>query len=204
MNLAERVKKRRLQLGWSQDELAKKMGYSSRSSINKIEHGRPISQKIISKLADVLGVSEIYLMGYDDVPNVPNIFIPNRQPVPMVGSIACGEPIYADEEHGEFVEADSSIKADFCLRAEGDSMIDARIRNGDIVFCRKTDMVNNGQIAAVIIGEEATLKRFYYYPESNLVILKPANPDYPDLIYQGEQLNEIRVIGRAVAAQIRI
>lgn len=117
---------------------------------------------------------------------------------PLLGEIACGEPIYADEDKESYVMADMNINADFCLTAKGDSMINARINDGDIVFIRKMPMVNNGDIAAVIIDDEATLKRVYYYPEKNKLILNPENPAYEPFVYINEELNEIRILGKAV------
>lgn len=80
-------------------------------------------------------------------------------------------------------------------------MIGARIYDGDIVFIKKQDMVNNGEIAAVIIDNEATLKRVYYYPEKNKIVLNPENPAFEPLVYINEELNEIRILGKAVAFQ---
>ena len=80
-------------------------------------------------------------------------------------------------------------------------MFRARIYDGDIVFIRKQSMVDNGEIAAVVIDDEATLKRVNYYPEKNLLILKAENPDYEDLVYTGEQLDHIIILGKAVAFQ---
>ena len=99
------------------------------------------------------------------------------------------------------MEAGANIDADFCLRAKGDSMIGARIYDGDIVFIMKQEMVDNGEIAAVIIEDEATLKRVNYYPEKDLLILKAENSQYEDLVYTGEQLNHIIILGKAVAFQ---
>lgn len=117
---------------------------------------------------------------------------------PMLGEIACGEPIWADEDHESFIMADMDINADFCLTAKGDSMINARIYDGDYVFIRKMPMVENGEIAAVIIDNEATLKRVYYYPEKNKLILNPENPAFEPLVYMNEELDEIRILGKAV------
>lgn len=80
-------------------------------------------------------------------------------------------------------------------------MINARINDGDIVFIRKQDAVNNGEIAAVIIESEATLKRFFYYKEQGMVILRAENPKYQDIVLTGEALNTITIIGKAVAFQ---
>lgn len=124
-----------------------------------------------------------------------------KKRLPLLGNIACGEPKYADEDRESYIEAGADIGADFCLRANGDSMINARIHDGDIVFIRSMPQVENGQIAAVIIDDEATLKRVYYYPENNMMILKPENPKYKDLIYIGQQLEDIHILGLAVAFQ---
>ena len=116
----------------------------------------------------------------------------------MLGNIACGEPIWADEDKESYVMSDMDISADFCLTANGDSMINARIYDGDIVFIRKMPIVNNGEIAAVIIDDEATLKRWYYYKDDNKLMLVAENPKYPPLVYINEELNNIRCLGKAV------
>lgn len=199
--LYENIKRLRLERKMSQSELAKRTGYTDRTSIAKIERGSvDLPQSRIEKFAAVLGVSEAELMGYGDQ-QPKNIVYPKMIKVPLIGEIACGKPIYANEEYGEFGEIEESVNADFCLTAKGDSMTGARIHDGDLVFCRNTEMVDNGQIAAVIIEDSATLKRFYYYPEKDLVILRAENPDYEDQIYSGEELNQIHVIGQAVAFQ---
>ena len=97
--------------------------------------------------------------------------------------------------------AGTDINADFCLKAKGDSMTGTRILDGDIIFIKQMPMVNNGEIAAVIIGDEATLKRVYYYPEKQKLVLQAENPKYEPLVYIGEELNEIRILGKAVAFQ---
>ena len=119
--------------------------------------------------------------------------------LPVIGEIACGYPIFANEEDGDLVVTDADTDADFCLIAKGDSMKDARIYNGDTVFIKKTDAVNNGEIAAVVINDEATLKRVYYYPESNKLMLLPENSNYEPIVYVGDELEKIHIIGRAVA-----
>jgi repressor LexA len=91
------------------------------------------------------------------------------------------------------------VKADFCLFAKGDSMIGARIYDGDLVFIRKQSMVENGEIGAILIDDSATLKRVYYYPEQNKLILNPENPKYEPLVYIGEELKDIQILGKAVS-----
>ena len=194
----------------TQEELAKKMGYKSRSTINKIEKGlRDIGQSQIIDFADALGVSPAYLMGWEDEPDETTVLFQhfdNLKPIekkkfPILGEIACGTPIFADEKHETYIEASKDIKADFCLICKGDSMIDARIHDGDVVFIRKQAIVNNGEIAAVIVDNEATLKKVYYYKDKNLIILKAANSSYEDMIYINDELNKINILGKAVCFQ---
>ena len=209
--IGSRIRNRREELGLSQDELGKRIGYKSRSSINKIElDQRNLTQSKIKAIADALETTPAYIMGWDepdqklDEKNLKffdNLFPIETKKFPLLGNIACGKPIFADEQFEAYIETGANIKADFCLRAKGDSMIRARIYDGDIIFIRKQSMVDNGEIAAVVIDDEATLKRVNYYPEKNLLILKAENPDYEDLIYTGEQLDHIIILGKAVAFQ---
>lgn len=130
-----------------------------------------------------------------------NVFPVKKQKIPLLGEIACGKPIFADEDRESYIAADADLRADFCLKAKGDSMINARILDGDIVFIRRQPMVDNGEIAAVRIGNEATLKRVYYYPDAGKLILTPENPAHEPLVYIGEELNEIEILGKAIAFQ---
>ena len=190
----------------TQTDLALKMGYADKSMIAKIEKGNvDLPQSKILAFANVLETTPGELMGWDyeaePTETVDNIYRLDKIKLPMLGKVACGEPIFADEDRESYIMVGTDIGADFCLQCQGDSMINARIHDGDIVFVKKTDIVENGEIAVVIIDDEATLKRFFYYREQNLVILKPENPKYQDIILTGEQLNQVRVIGRAVAFQ---
>lgn len=210
MKIGERIKQARLKKGYSQTELAQLLGYKSRSSINKIEIGeRDIPKNNILKFAELLEVSPSYLMGWDNDANENSSLdelinkYDNLKPIklkkfPLLGEIACGKPIFADEDKESFIMADMDINADFCLTAKGDSMINARIQDGDIVFIKEMPMVENGEIAAVIIDDEATLKRVYYYPEKNKLVLQAENPKYEPWVYVNEELNEIRILGKAV------
>lgn len=189
-------------------ELAKKSGLSKAQISQYVNGVYTAKQTGIYRLASALNVSEAWLMGYD-VPmersiNSPALEFDNvckieLKKFPVLGEIACGKPIYADQDFETYIEASSSINADFCLIAKGESMINARIYDGDVVFVREQSIVNNGEIAAVVIGDEATLKRWYYYPEKQKLILNPENPAYEPLVYVGEELNEIRCLGKAVS-----
>lgn len=210
MTMGDRIRKARLEKGLSQAELAELLGYKSRSSINKIEvEGRDIPRSSIVKFAQVLGVTPSYLMGWEEETSETDALevlmekYDNIKPVklkrfPLLGEIACGEPIFAQEDRESCVMADMDINADFCLTAKGDSMINARINDGDIVFIKEMSMVDNGDIAAVIIDDEATLKKVYYYPDKGKLVLYPENPNYEPFIYVGEELNTIRILGKAV------
>lgn len=206
LELYKNIKRRRQQLKLTQTDLALKMGYADKSMIAKIEKGNvDLPQSKILAFANVLETTPGELMGWDyeaePTETVDNIYKLDKIKLPMLGKVACGEPIFADEDRESYIMIGTDIGADFCLQCQGDSMINARIHDGDIVFVKKTDIVENGAIAVVIIDDEATLKRFFYYREQNLVILKPENPKYQDIILTGEQLNQVRVIGRAVAFQ---
>ncbi len=206
-NIYSRIRKRREELGLSQEELAKRMGYKSKSSINKIEMGiNDIPQSKVVAFAQALNTTTAYLMGNDtdQKPNKPvfdNLFPIELKKYRLLGEIACGEPIFCNEDRESYIMSGTQIDADFCLRCKGDSMINARIYDGDIVFIREQSQVENGDIAAVIIDDEATLKRVYYYPEQNIVILKPENPKYADIILQNKTLNTVRILGKAIAFQ---
>lgn len=131
-----------------------------------------------------------------------NIFPLQTKKIPLLGEIACGEPIYAVEDYGSYVTCGVDINADFCLVAKGDSMINARINDGDIVFIKEQPDVYDGEIAAVIIDDEATLKRVY---KDNLsVTLQAENPKYRPIIITENDCKNVRILGKAVAFQSNI
>lgn len=197
------LRTRRKELGLTLNDIATRIGVTE-ATVQRWESGniKTLRQGRIAKLAEILELSPASLMGWDTDTLPPNILpLPEMKKVPLLGEIACGEPIFAEEQYGEYIDLEAEISADFCLRAKGDSMTGARIQDGDIVFIRKQDAVNNGEIAAVLIDNEATLKRVYYYPEKAKIVLNPENPKYEPLVYIGEELNEIRILGKAVAFQ---
>lgn len=167
-----------------------------------------------------LKVNEAWLMGFDDVPmeriddrnrididltSIPNIEpLPKMKKVPLLGTIACGEPILAEENIEDYINMPEDTNGTFALRCKGDSMINARIFDGDIVYIKEEQQVNNGEIAAVLIDNEATLKRVYYYPEKNMLILKAENSKYNDFVFTDNELNDIKIIGKAVGFYSRV
>lgn len=210
MSLHDDIKQRRIELGLTMADVAQSVGVSE-ATISRWESGDIANMKRdkIVSLAKALHVSPSFIMGWDE-PETEDIVSSNKynnvfpiktHKIPLLGDIACGEPIFASEDKESYVLAGTDIRADFCLRACGDSMINARIYDGDIVFIREQPMVEKGEIAAVIINDEATLKRVYYYPEQNKIILNPGNPAYEPFVYVGEELNSIRILGKAIAFQ---
>lgn len=190
-----------------QIDLVEKTGLT-KSAISQYYSGKYEPKQIaVLKLAEALNVNVAWLMGYD-VPMEKNIKYPDNvlkietKKFPMLGTIAAGVPIFAEEHFESYVEAGSNIHADFCLRVQGDSMINARINDGDIVFIRKQPDVNDGEIAAVLIGDEATLKRVY--KGENELVLVAENPNYKPMVYKNEELNEIRILGKAIAFQSNV
>lgn len=206
MNTGYIMNRRRKELGLSADDVAKALGVS-RSTVFRYENGEiekmPID--VLKPLAKILKTTPAFLMGWSNDSNeevhFDNMFPIETKKFPLLGEIACGEPMYADEDLESYVTAGTDIEADFCLKCKGDSMINARILDGDIVFIRKQSMVDNGEIAAVIIDNEATLKRVEYFRNQNLLLLKAENPKYETLTYSDETLDQIRILGKAVAFQ---
>lgn len=201
-DIYERIKSRREELGLTTEELAQRMGYKTRSSITKIETGKAdIPQSKVKAFARALQTTTAYLMGDDDArearPSIPAGFepLPEMAMVPLVGTIACGTPILAEQNVEARIGVPAAWRADFALTCKGDSMA-PRYLDGDIVCIRCQPQVENGQIAAVLIGEEATLKRFYQ--NGDTVTLQAENPAYSPLVYRGEELNEIRIEGKVV------
>lgn len=191
----------------TQEELAARIKVE-RSSVGKYETGTIPSYDTLSRIADYFHVSVDYLLGRDTPPDladtVPGLLPITRKKFPLLGEIACGEPTWQEEHHETMVESTDTIDADFCLRASGDSMTGSQIDDGDIVFIKQTPLVDNGDIAAVLIGDETTLKRVDYDPDAGLLILLPDNPAYRPLVFRGDELNQIRILGRAVMIQKRI
>lgn len=123
---------------------------------------------------------------------------------PRLGTIACGKPILAVEDAEEFDMVPEDVNCDFTLKCKGDSMINARIFDGDIVYIREQPEVENGQIAAVRIDDEATLKKVYYAPDSGRIVLRACNPLFADLVYEGDTLDQIQILGLAVGFFSRV
>lgn len=192
MNVNEKIKQRRIKLGLNVADIAEELGIS-RATLYRYESHEieKLPVAIIEPLSGILDINPIELLGWERYSGG------GENMVPLVGNIACGAPITAEENIEEYIAAPIGCNANFALRCKGDSMINARICDGDIVFIRAQPDCENGEIAAVLIGEEATLKRFYRY-DDNTVTLMPENSSYPPLVYRNEELNTIKILGKAV------
>lgn len=196
----KRIRELRISAGLSQDELAKKTGYNDRSSIAKIEAGKvDLTQSKLVAFADALNTTPGYLMGWepDSKPPIPAGFqpLPKRDRIPRVGQIACGTPILAEENVEAYDEVPSDWHADFTLLCQGDSM-EPKIKNGDVVAIHSQPMVENGEVAAVLIDGEATLKRVFLFDDH--IELRAENPTFPTILRIGEDMNTITIEGKAV------
>lgn len=186
--------------GLNQQNLADKLNVS-RSTIANWENGisQPDNDKLLA-LADYFKVSTDYLLGQTkktpDFSEVPDIIsFDGFKQIPILGTIACGEPILAEENIEGYTNVELNIHADFALRCKGDSMA-PKFLDGDIVLIRQQPVVENGQIAAVLIDNEATLKRVYVNKSD--ILLSPENLNYQPMVYVGEQMNSIRILGLAI------
>jgi len=202
--ISNRIKLRREELGMTTDELAKKMGYKDRSSITKIEKGKAdIPQSKVLAFARALETTTAYLIGIDEekevksAPAIPRGFqpMPEMVQVPRVGRIACGTPILAEENIERTDTIPAYLHADYTLLCVGNSMA-PKFQDGDVVCIRTQPEVENGEVAAVLIGEEATLKQVFLHDD--FIELRPLNPEYQSIIRTKEDMNDVTIEGKAV------
>ena len=199
--VGSRIKEMRTSRKMTLKELGEHIGLSE-SNTKRYEDGqiKTVGIDIIKKIALALDVPASYLTGWEDIPQYQKLsnYVPIiKKKIPLLGEIAAGQPIYADEHIEEFLPVDDEVKADFALKIKGDSMINAQINDGDIVFIRQQSDVDNGQIAAVLIDDSATLKRVYHM--DGVIQLQAENPQYPPMIYSKNNCDECRILGLAVA-----
>ena len=206
MTTGERMKQRRKELGFSAEKVAERLGVSP-ATIYRYERGdiEKVPGDSLGELAKILQTTPAYLMGWEEKPQpapalrpIPKGFepMPKMKKIPLVGSIACGTPILAQQNIEKIVDVPENIRCDFSLTCHGDSMEGAGIHDRDVVYIRIQPEVENGEIAAVRIGEEATLKRVYY--QNGTLTLMPANAAYAPMVYTGPELNDVQIEGKAV------
>ena len=214
MILGDLIKEYRREHCYSMDQFAKMSGLS-KAYISILERNvNPVNNKpVIPSLETIKAVAQAINMDFNDViavldgnqpvslkdePEIPPGFepMPKMKKVPLIGAIACGDPITAMENREGEIDVPEDISCDFALRCKGNSMIGAGIHDGDAVYIRIQPEVENGQIAAVRIGDEATLKRVYLH--TDYIELRPENPDYESIIRRREEMNDVHIEGKAV------
>lgn len=200
-----RIKQLREAKNLTQEELARLLD-TKRQTISKYEKEivTNIPSDRIERMAEVLDTTPEYILGWEKhmaansqkEKSIPGIEHPTFRSVPLLGEIACGEPITAAENLDGNVQVDGGVHCDFALRCKGDSMA-PRLLDGDLVFIRQQPSVDNGQIAAVLIDTEATLKHVYVSPSS--IQLVAENPAYAPIVLTGDEAENARILGKAVA-----
>lgn len=216
MTLAQKLARLKARRGLTTEALSQRSGVP-RGTINKLLNGET-RNPTVGTLAALAGALEcplawlgdggelplapdqipgVYRLGDGAPPlkNADSLLPVHRRRVPLLGAIAAGEPIYAEQEL-DVAACDDALQCDFALRVKGDSMTGARIHDGDIVYIRRQDDVKDGQIAAVIIDDEATLKRVYHV--RNGLQLLSENPKYPPMLFTLDDHGSIRILGKAV------
>lgn len=195
-----RIKEAREKIGMSQTDMADRIGVS-KQTLYKYENDiiTNIPSDKIEEISALTGVSPAYIMGWETNQLPSEVIKLQTKNLPILGSVACGKPIF-DPSDGVQIKVPSSFHADFGLYARGDSMIGADIHDGDLVFFVQQPSVENGQIAAVFIDDEVTLKRVYYQQGERLV-LQAENSSVPPIIIEGPDLDMVHIIGRAIAKQ---
>ena len=200
MTIGEKIRHRRQQMGFSVRELAEKVGVSH-ATLSKWERGltKGISDPDLVRISEVLDCNVLWLLDLDDAITLDGVLseVPATRTVPIIGEIACGDPILAVENHDGAANVPEGSAADFALRCTGDSMINARIFPGDLVLIAQQSDVEDGEIAAVLLEGETTLKRVYKYEDR--IELRAENPLYPPIQVEGPALADFRILGRAVS-----
>lgn len=198
MTFGDRLRSARKAKQLTQKELAAKISAKHNSISNWENNQNMPDPDTIQNLCWALDVEPNYFFPSASTFTPLNITpLPEMRKVPLLGNIACGAPILAEEHIEEYVDIPKHIQADFALTCKGDSMINARIFDGDIVYIRHQETVENGQIAAVLIDNEATLKRVRLFDDH--ISLEPENPQYRPLVLWGDEMNSVQILGKAIA-----
>ena len=188
---------------YNDSEIARALSVSKQTISSWRSGVRSPRSPMIQMIADYFGVNVPWLLGYDvdprqpQIPDNPDVIPIQTRRIPLLGDIACGTPTEPSQEFEAYVTAGTGLRADYALRAHGDSMIGARIYDGDIVFIRSQPTVDDGEIAAVLIDGETTLKRVRHV--SGQLLLLPENQAYAPIIASAGQ--DVRILGKAIAFQ---
>lgn len=196
----DKLKAVREERNMTQEELAALLNTSKQVISRYEKNARTPKITIALKYAEMLGIPPNFMVD-ESLPAARNILpLPHTSPIPLLGDIACGKPILAAGNITGYIPRPDAVTADFALRCKGDSMVNARIFDGDIVYIKEQPDVESGEIAAVQIQGmecEATLKRVK--KTGDKIILWPENSAYEPLIFSGNEIDSIRILGKAVA-----
>lgn len=200
--LRERLYERRIELDLTLDELSEGSGIS-KSTLSRYENGeiKDLKMTNVYNLADFLKVSVVWLLGWSDVKYVDKEKREiKKRLIPLLGVVHAGSPMYAEENIEEYIPCED-IECDYALRVQGDSMIGARICDGDTAYIRKQDDVDSGEIGVCIVDDEATLKRVYKY--GNKIVLHPENPSMQDMEFTKSDKN-LKIIGKLMKVEFKV
>jgi len=202
VEIAKRLRQARNEAKHTQASAASALGLTSQA-ISNYERGiNGVESDILRRLCDLYQVSVDWVLGGssdDPIYTYPGLLPIETKKVPLLGTMACGEPVYREEDFESYVAIGNDVNANAAVRAEGDSMVGARILDGDIVFVRYQPSVENGEIAALWVDEGFTIKRFYQY--DGVCVLHSENPNYKDMVFQESDCKNIKILGKAVAFQ---
>lgn len=209
MEFGDILRQIRMERGLSLDELAAILN-TTKQVLSRYETKKRIPRiAVVAEYARILGMPTAVLLGEHADPPREITRENDVKRVPILGGAACGEPIFSPSDGTEFVAVDADVPCDFALIAQGDSMTGDRIFSGDLVFIRKQDNVRDGEIAAVAIDNELTLKRIRRLrgPDGRVVFtqLLPSNPSYSPIDIGGEDETRcVNILGKAVAVRFMI
>ena len=203
MKLGDKLKKVRVDNKMSMEELKNLLNNKydlniSKSMISRWENGKsePINTYLSAYAKEFnLDMNNLLDIDLSEIEGIK--LIKKFANVPILGEIACGEPIFCQENYNGYFQIDEDLdKPDFCLRARGDSMIDVGIEDGDLIFMKQTPVIANGKIAAILIDDTVTLKRFYKHDHE--IILQPENKSYSPIILRENDGQNIKIIGEMI------
>ena len=193
--LGDRIRILRSGRALTQQAVAEALGVS-RSAVAMWEKDeREPDLETLAQLAKLLDVPLSALVEREEAPMPENLRPVRARRIPLLGAIAAGEPIFAEEEHETYVDVGGGVRADFALEVKGESM-EPLYKDGDVVYIRRQDDVRDGQVAAVVVDDSATLKRVYHLPVG--VQLMPLNPAFAPMLFTPENSDSVRILGLAV------
>ena len=193
--LGDRMRILRSGRGLTQQAVAEGLGVSRSAVAMWEKNEREPNLETLAALAKLLNVPMTALVEREERPLPENVRPARYRRIPLLGAIAAGEPIFAGEEHETYVDVGSSVQADFALEVQGESM-EPVYKDGDVVYIRSQSDVSDGQVAAVVIDDSATLKRVYHLPIG--VQLMPINPAFAPMLFTAQNSNSVRILGLAV------